>query len=343
MKILSCLGSVVLGVCAVILFGVAFRAPPENTNGQPAALQLTGKAASDYLAQTRDGQLLMHAVTAARFGLRWQEHAPDDNKTGGGYLGMSHEQNLKAWFDAEGLTMRPTVAEAEREQAWSMALRLRAYGYGNQLVDVPPIVSRQVKENRIEYERASSNPKSAFRIPQLIEWYENKAAGIEQGFTLNQKPEGSGGAAPNEPLRLCLSLAGDLRARVVDEGEKIELVNGQGRGVLSYSKLVAVDADGKHLAARMEASGEGREIALVVDDAGARYPIVIDPIVASIEQKLRAPTPQAEARFGIAVAIFREMAVVGAWREDAGSKADVGAVYVYKRTNSTWGVVTSRN
>ena len=141
-------------------------------------------------------------------------------------------------------------------------------------------------------------------------------------------------------MRISLAVSGDLRARVVEDGNRIELTDDNGKGILSYSKLVALDADGKKLAARMEVGGEGKEIALVVEEAGARYPIVIDPVLASLEQKLRSDIPQADARFGFAVAIDGNLAVVGAWREDVGPNADVGAVYVFVRTgtypNSSW-------
>jgi hypothetical protein len=235
---------------------------------------------------------------------------------------------LNAWFGEEGATIRPTGSEREHEQAWQLGFKLKAYGYGEQLQDVPPIVSRQVNGNRIEYQRgdrAGAIAPLASRIshPALTEWYENKAAGIEQGFTINERPAGTasylGNAFPrfsyaplarsrilsespfrasedtpterggysanwyetgsnsfdaNEPLRVLLAVTGELHAQVTDGGQNIELVDRNGKGALSYSKLVAQDADGKKLAARMEASADGREIALVVDEAGARYPIV---------------------------------------------------------------------
>ncbi len=283
----------------------------------------------------------MEALTAARFGLQWQEHPPGNSKTGGGYLGLSHDQNLKVWFDDQGMTVRPTLSEEKRDQAWSTVVRLTAYGYGKQLVDIPPIVSRMVKANRIEYERVSSNRQSPIRNSQLVEWYENRAEGIEQGFTLNQPPERNGGAL-NEPLRVLLAVTGDLRARPKGEGT-IALNDARGNGALSYSKLVAQDADGKKLAARMEASADGREIALLVEDEGARYPIVIDPVMASLEKKLDAtPNVQLDARFGFAVAIEGDTAVVGAWREDSGALADVGVVYIFSRSGSSW-TLSSRN
>ena len=119
----------------------------------PVPRQITGAAARQYLQEPGEGQSLMQAITAARFGLKSQERGPF-GETGRGYLGMSHEQNLNAWFAEDGVTVRPTVSENERERAWHLDLRLKAYGYGSELVSAPPIVSQHVKDNRIEYERA---------------------------------------------------------------------------------------------------------------------------------------------------------------------------------------------
>ena len=57
----------------------------------------------------------MQAITAARFGLKRQERGPF-GETGNGYLGMSHDQNLNAWFAEDGVTVRPTVAEDKRQR-----------------------------------------------------------------------------------------------------------------------------------------------------------------------------------------------------------------------------------
>lgn len=113
-----------------------------------APQKLEGEQARVYLEQTSDGQSLMQALTVARFGLQWQERAPFGVETGGGYLGMSHDQNLNAWFDEGGATIRPTVAEKERRRAWQLGLRLKGYGYGERLQAAPPVVARNVKDER---------------------------------------------------------------------------------------------------------------------------------------------------------------------------------------------------
>jgi hypothetical protein len=120
-------------------------AQKESSPQANAPKQTRGEEARRYLEQTGEGQSLMAAVTKARFGLKWQEHGPFGVGTGGGYLGMSHVQNLNAWFDEGGATIRPTVSEKERAKAWQLGLRFNAYGYGDEMQAAPPITARNVK------------------------------------------------------------------------------------------------------------------------------------------------------------------------------------------------------
>ena len=114
---------------------------------------LEGDEAQAYLEKTVEGQSLMKELEAQRFGLKWQNHAPFADTTGAGYLGFSHDENLNAWFNDDGITIRPTLSEKEKEMAWRLDLRLKSYGYGSELTAAPPIVARRVDGNRIEYER----------------------------------------------------------------------------------------------------------------------------------------------------------------------------------------------
>ena len=165
---------------SVLLALSSIRRPADNTSGpggnrlaqeqreqvvnqkesMPTPRNMTGAAARKYLQEPGEGQSLMQAITAARFGLKRQERGPF-GETGSGYLGMSHDQNLNAWFAEDGVTVRPTVAEEERARAWHLEMRLKAYGYGTDLVAAPPIVSQHVKDNRIEYERGNFELRNA--------------------------------------------------------------------------------------------------------------------------------------------------------------------------------------
>ena len=257
-------------------------------------LKMEGAAALTYLEETAQGQSLMQAVMTAQYGLKWQQRSPLGETAAGGYLGMSHDQNLNAWFDDEGATIRPTLAQKDLNKTWQLGFKLKGYGYGETLPAVPPIVARNVMGTRIEYERTdcrltlsncrfgpegtsalrgrraletSGNTAVAMsgllesaignRQSTITEWYENRRQGIEQGFTINARPVRGAEVAANEPLRLELGLSGELRARVRDEGKDIELIDKRGNAILSYGQLSAVDADGNQLTARMQAGANG--------------------------------------------------------------------------------------
>jgi hypothetical protein len=98
--------------------------------------------------------------------------------------------------------------------------------------------------------------------------------GVRQDFVLPRRPAGHGS------LRLELKVDG-ARPGAAPDGVRLVL-SGSGRK-LAYNHLRATDANGRQLAARMEVRGKSEirnqksEIALVVDDADAVYPVRIDP------------------------------------------------------------------
>jgi len=53
--------------------------------------------------------------------------------------------------------------------------------------------------------------------------------------------------------------------------------------VLSYSQLKVWDAADIELAATMAPAFAGQGFEIVVDDAGATYPLIIDPLITSLE------------------------------------------------------------
>ncbi|MDQ3821197.1 MAG: FG-GAP repeat protein, partial [Acidobacteriota bacterium] len=338
----------------------------ENRSPQASRPKLDGVAAQKYLEQRGEYQSLIEAVKEIQYGLKRYERSPIKGEGGAGYLAMSHMQNLNAWFNESGVTIRPTVSEEERAKAWQLSFRLKAYGRGEQMLDAPAITSQKVEGSRIEYERAGSGfassgfglttnlysseqaasrlfkSQSAIQNPKLVEWYENRPAGIEQGFTVNERPTGASSDKEDGALRLLVALEGGMIGRARDDGRSVELSDKNGKAVLSYGGLEAVDATGRKLQARMEAGGAGDVIALVVDDRDAVYPVVIDPITANLEQQLTAGNKvQANANFGLSVAIDGNTAAVGAPFEDSVLQpsvvfADTGRVYVFTRTNSSW-------
>ncbi|MCA9573155.1 MAG: hypothetical protein KC656_35210, partial [Myxococcales bacterium] len=103
-------------------------------------------------------------------------------------------------------------------------------------------------------------------------WYVERPDGLQQGFDVRERPPGSG------PLELRVGLAGspapaDDALYWVDEDLRIHA---------RYAGLSAWDATGRALRVDLGlVCEEGCEAVLRVDDAGAEYPLVVDPLLST--------------------------------------------------------------
>jgi hypothetical protein len=82
------------------------------------------------------------------------------------------------------------------------------------------------------------------------EWFAAGPLGIEQGFTVARRPAGVGGR-----LTLRLGVRGNLTAR--GSGSGVVFNTRSGLVALRYGGLVAVDASGRRLPARLAAEPGG--------------------------------------------------------------------------------------
>jgi hypothetical protein len=106
----------------------------------------------------------------------------------------------------------------------------------------------------------------------LREWYANGPLGLEQGFTLAAAPIGR----RTGELTIALALSGNVRGSL-SRGARAVTFAGAGGAALAYGGLLARDARGRTLPARIEL--RRGKLLVRVDDAGARYPLRIDPLV----------------------------------------------------------------
>jgi hypothetical protein len=110
----------------------------------------------------------------------------------------------------------------------------------------------------------------------LVEEYSVSMDGVRQDFVVTEKPAGHG------PLEVRLAVSG---ARVEPAPYGAQLVLEQWGRRIAYSRLHATDANGKELPARIELQNVSAfslepsafALSLVVNDAGAAYPVRIDP------------------------------------------------------------------
>src|SRR5215469_4279100 len=235
--------------------------------GEPtAAKSVVGKAYSNSVGQPR---LVLSSlpgpaqpVVSATLG---QEDARYQvRRAGGGLSADNPGQSIRTEFTRRGLELR--VGRTH----WHFALA--GYGYGS-VFQRARSVAPLSRANLVEYHRGP-----------LPAWYKNGPLGLEQGFTLIEPPGHHSNQDKGEPLTIALALGGDLNAsadspgkRPGDAGEGLILRDRNGRAVLRYVGLTAHDATGQELLAWLQL--EGDQLRLRVDDAKARYPVVVDPFV----------------------------------------------------------------
>ena len=258
-------------------------------------------------------------IQAAEYEVTWQDstvlpgleqawHAPN------------RSQNLRTYFTEGGVRV---VRRTESEPDWELELSLIGYGRSGTVSSVGE--ARLVPNgNRIDYERG-----------QIVEWYVNDPEGLEQGFTLFGPPEEAESGEIDGPAFLALALGGSLSPVISTDGQAIDFAAPGGVKVLHYAALKVTDAGGRELPAWMEGFVEAgaRGIRIVFDDAGAAYPVTVDPLLTTpawVEE-----IDQAYAFFGTSVSTAGDVngdgyadVIVGADGYDNGEDAE-GRAYVY--------------
>jgi len=151
----------------------------------------------------------------------------------------------------------------------------------------------RVSADRVEYRRGN-----------ITEWYKNNPLGLEQGFTVNSRPEGLDGKLS---MKLDFELSEGLVASQSETTKSVKFTDEAKGRVMKYGKLHAYDSTGKALPSEMLLADNS--IILSVDDTNATYPVVIDPTFE--DQIISAGTPEDRANFGTCVDLAEDYAIVG--------------------------------
>ncbi len=168
------------------------------------------------------------------------------------------------------------------------------------------------------------------RATGLTEWYVSAPAGLEHGLDLADRPAGEG------PLRVEMATEG--LTPVLATPHRVDLRRPDGSTVASYGNLEVRDADGQRIASALRV--EGDRLRVEVDDAEARYPLSIDPLIWGVQiQEITPAGITAGASFGGAVSFDGTTMLVGA----SGVSSAKGEVFFYTSSGGTWTPVASFN
>ena len=192
--------------------------------------------------------------------------APDRQEAPSGFQHTGGQWTAEALEGAHPLTARfdASAVSIERDAA-AVEVRFTGWSLDGQARSVAAVAPR-VGADRLEYDRGD-----------VIEYWEVQEAGIRQSWRFDTLPQGE---------QLDLTVGFDTPVTVQNNG----LVATFG-GLLSWSGLVAHDATGRRLWARMHQAGSTAvRIAVEVTDAVA--PIVVDPLFASTPSQTISGTNQ---------------------------------------------------
>jgi hypothetical protein len=234
------------------------------------------------------------------------------SRAAGQFVAFHGGPRLATTVDARGAHMAPADARGQ----WSLHLHATSLGRTGAMQQLGDEAPRR-GNGRVEIARA----------PAVTEWFVATDRGVEEGLDVAMPPAGDGA--------LLVEVATDGLTPVVSRGGRsIELRTPNGGAVLTFAELSVTDADGRTVPASMAV--ESGVIELRVNDAGARYPLHIDPMVWAQQAELVASDAVVGNYFGSAVALDGSTALVAGKMASNLAGGTQGAAYVFTKSGTTW-------
>lgn len=265
------------------------------------------REAPEKWSEKKEQESLYFALSEARRRIQHltEEQTNLPGNDGVVYFAQNPENQLLVRFKEDGSVL---LESSEQESDWKATFRLLGAG-------APEAIHSEQNTVAIEYPNG------------IVEWYKNRSVGVEQGWVIGEKP------AQSDEVSIPLSLEG-LYGGLSEDG--LQFQTALGEPVLNYNQLKAWDSDGKTLEASIIPNSLGFEI--LVATAEARYPVFVDPIISTLEAKLR-PEVSGYAirgdRFGSAISLYGNTAVVGSIYDDD-AEVNAGSVFVFAWNGVSW-------
>lgn len=233
-----------------------------------------------------------------------------------------------------------------QEKGWTLAGADKAYDWQYLFTGIKREEGGATKSQNLGIV-AAENRVTIKRDVNIEEWYENTYKGIEQGFTIKERPAGNGkliveGVVTTRNLSVEDDTKGNLTGTLISNGY----------AAFRYGHLSAKDAKGKDLPVKLDFvknTDTTYELDISVDDSNAKYPIIIDPIsttpswtgkAGSTTDFITIPTGVANAQYGKVATMAGD--VNGDGRSDflvtarsyTNGQVNEGAAYLYYGTGT---------
>lgn len=259
---------------------------------------------------------LQSLITEAEYEFAW--HNATDQHPQGYYWAPNQSQRWQTIFTPQGVQVTP-----QDNADWIWGLTLTSYGYTDNIASFTGHTpTLQADENTLTYHWNEN----------LSEWWINTNNGLEQGFTLLERPANSNQSA----LVLEMAIEGNLTPHLA--GDTIRFSDSSGTIILTYDKLLVTDASGKVIPAHFELTSHlaletSHLLQIHVNDLNATYPLTIDPWVQAA--KLTASDATTGDNFGRSIAIDGDTVVVGSFADDDAGNGS-GSAYVFVQPGTGW-------
>ena len=184
-----------------------------------------------------------------------------NRRNDGGFVSPTWIRDVEARVDGSGVRVS-SRRPGEEDQA--LAMRLVRFGRQGVEREVPAGQVSAISD-RVELHRG-----------EITEWFRFDERGIEQGFTIPGPPP----VGPADlPVVLEMRLTGPLASRAGLEDEGVVFRTRAGEIALRYEGLKVKDAMGAPVVASLALVAAGMQIR--IQDAGASYPLTIDPLLST--------------------------------------------------------------
>src|SRR5215831_20164421 len=203
------------------IYSATNNAVIESRHDRQAMPSLSGEQAATWLEQEGISESLRSSIEASSYQIRWAD---------GAYMSVNPAQNLSASFTPTQMSVA-----AGDEQNSQFGMRLTAFGYGQNLHRLA-YGQLRIEGNRIAYVRKPADGNCS----TLVEWYVNKAEGLEQGFTIAERT-----TEDHSGDRLALSLETTGMMKLQEDRRGIDFESKDGKPLLRYSGLHAYDSRGE--------------------------------------------------------------------------------------------------